>query len=429
MDVSTLLPPEVVAAVFAEYVRALPPMPTTSAARLVPGQVCGRWRETYARDPTLWTVVSFGDNSGSPELFRIWLARAKSLPLVLALQSSDPARAGVLLEAILPLHGQWEAVHLDLSVSVYPRLAGLSFPLLCGLSVHNRESNGTSDEMVTTLTTRDVPRLRRMESLNVVSRSTLAVPLAHLVALSLGLVMITTSELHQLLRDCVRLEELYLNTQLPDLFRDPSIPPHAHKHLRTFSTTDSGMLLCVEFPNLSELYLRTNSAPAVDAEIISERMALFLTRSGCQLDALGVFIASDDLYEFHDLLSPAPSSITRLFLAFLNPAGFSSHILSFSSPTFLPQLKYLAIDDAGTEDYSWALTVLRMRRQMGLETFALHLQPQKVVEDDPQSGYKQRWLKPEVEDEMRKVRQETGLEVRVSSSATLVNTFPSVRIL
>ncbi|KAF7314810.1 hypothetical protein MKEN_00955400 [Mycena kentingensis (nom. inval.)] len=259
MDVSALLPPEVAAAVFADYVRALPPIPTTSAARLVLGQVCGRWRETYAGDPTLWTVLTFGDKSGSLELFRIWLARAKGLPLVLALQSSDPARSGVLLEAILPLHGQWEAVHLGLAVSVNPRLADLSFPLLRGLSIENKVNDGTSDEMVTTLAARNVPRLRRMESVNVASRSTVAVPLAHLVALSLGLVMITTSELHQLLRECVRLEELSVSTHLPDLFRDPSIPPHAHKRLRTFSTTDSGMLLCVEFPNLSELYLRSDA--------------------------------------------------------------------------------------------------------------------------------------------------------------------------
>lgn len=225
-----LIPTELLAEIFVLMPDPFPYYrPRSDSAPLLLCQVCSVWRNVAIGLPALWTGITITHLSTENftkqmNLANIWLDRAKSLPVSMRFDVSEPSTNELVFDAIPRFFPKCQTLHLILPLPVWKRI--LEHPsghvgLLENLHVLiTGDSEGTVFHTTNTLF-KDAPRLRAMHFTPglwpiSIQDMHLLVPVHQLVHLSLDSIHLTLDADRQFYRQCTNLEVLVLTIMACD---------------------------------------------------------------------------------------------------------------------------------------------------------------------------------------------------------------------
>ncbi|KAJ7782015.1 hypothetical protein DFH07DRAFT_792319 [Mycena maculata] len=404
-----VLPLDLTSAIFSHCLPDGPSPPSPHTAPLLLAQICRQWREFCLDTPTLWASIVFGD-VGSVELLKMWLARSKSCPLSLSLQTKDLTRGNAFMDSVMPHSARWRDVRLVIPPLSYTPLTAYHgpFPTLARLELSSMQLPSDKD----TITIRDAPFLREAYLSNLPHRWRFELPLEQLT--TLDFLAVDTREATRILQRCTALEHLSCRVGSSDA-PPPALSLHSLRSLTVVSSVFE--LLSFTTPRLEQLNMG-NFGLRADRTISGVRA--LLSRSGCDLISLTVRLWEVTPSDLQLFLSLVPSIIS-LKLSFATLAGFQHQIQVLGIAGVLPRLRHLEVSDsAGRVHFGPLLDVLRARR---LESFRLLLTTRTIGR--PQQP---RIPPADVLDQFRALAA-AGLQMRISTKdgkkpVTILDTLP-----
>ncbi|KAH7884248.1 hypothetical protein F5I97DRAFT_1887978, partial [Phlebopus sp. FC_14] len=308
------LSPEILAEIFCHCLPEYPSVPRAKDTPLVLTRVCQRWRSIAMATPQLWSSLTINLHQAAKADYRLqcdtWLARAKSVPLVLAVENDFDT--SVVDTVVLDWLRGLVARCLELCWWGY-----LLEGLLTGSAVigperldlgyfHTFLHRPTID--ITCNNLRFV-RLLLAAHINPIDRITL--PWAQLIGLDMDGVKLRSTDIFRLFEICTRLQSARFSvTHEDDLQPEALIPGSViNRSLQRLSIAvwgssgDGTLFDTLVLPSLEELELWNSRPDAMKWP--HTQFTSFLTRSGRVLRALNVRgrkPASDHWSEYQALL-------------------------------------------------------------------------------------------------------------------------------
>ncbi|KAJ7921446.1 hypothetical protein B0H13DRAFT_2655962 [Mycena leptocephala] len=338
------------------------PRPSPHAAPLLLTQICRQWREICLDTPDLWASIAF-DDTGSIELLKTWLSRARNHPLTVSLEFSNKTRVEQLMEAVKPYCAQWQDVHFHLPMSAHLQLNMSAFPRLKRLALIGPMRRQPC--MMVPLVFRDAPLLRDVELSNLLWNVQVDLPFEQLTTFHFN-TFLNATQIIAILRRCSNLLHLSCGSDVSPV----SVELHS---LRTLEIHNFEILADLTVPRLERLYIH---CLLVDVEAETDTLQSLLSRSSCDLQFLSV-----TMYR----LTPAQSqrffrvvnSIVHLLLTIMDSESRREIQVLHGAKDVLPRLKHLEIRDGSSivsADHRPLLDMLWWRRtHTGLESFELSL--------------------------------------------------------
>ncbi|KAJ6510385.1 hypothetical protein C8R45DRAFT_813932 [Mycena sanguinolenta] len=267
-----------------------PLVPDRKVAPLLLLNVCRKWREIALSAPRLWASIRVNLRSecfdNSLPLLECWLARARSVPLSVAvvyMNYEDNPSPEQLISSLERSSEQWQDVRLELPFKDLRRLNGIEgkVPLLKKLLIGPTDAYfaGMEGLRITPITAfSDAPLLREVHLVTGFP-FTLELPWAQLTKLQAT--SLSVCECLEILEASPALVECTLSLrQSFDMAHAARIPPL--ENLRALTLRTSGfhvdLLHCLTLPVLQELQFHV--APGASREDSLAKLAAFVERSG-----------------------------------------------------------------------------------------------------------------------------------------------------
>ncbi|KAJ7021173.1 hypothetical protein C8F04DRAFT_1241536 [Mycena alexandri] len=430
----SVFPPEITQKVFRhcllpQYGPAGPPRPLSHRwspspreAPLLFTQICRQWRDICLNAPDLWTSIDFDENQSIEYLLTSLSRAGNGVPLSLRIRASD-STAALVMDMVIPSVHRWQRIHLILPAAELVRLHMHHFPILeqLTLCVFEKESRMTKPTVIQNgpllsyADARTFPTLHFAGSLHLLTR--------------LRLHALDTSQTMATLRQCPNLLDLTCDYRDPYPYSFLLEPPEPLElpSLCLLKVTDHRMLPFLATPNLERLHLQYTSRNENVMGIPRDALGSFLTRSGC--DLLFLSINTKEMpysWLMADRLRPA-NSVRHLSVTVADSGDFMSLMSDISLPSVLPRLVHLEVRDPAAvlnmtmEQYDAMLKMLPMRRKhTALEKVELFFGRRSV--GGPRTPH------VAVMQELRRLAEEKGLQVRITARNRLTSPYVDVRL-
>ncbi|KAJ7359359.1 hypothetical protein DFH08DRAFT_409435 [Mycena albidolilacea] len=327
------------------------PLRPAEAPLLVAG-VCRRWREVSISTPRLWFPLHIAVNRktdlDSPQVISTWLSRSLPHPLSFSMPRL-PCKADV--EELIRHCERWGAVELLIPESD-PHMFDEVRGRLPNLSKLCLDFEAEDPFVVKSFT--DAPQLKEVHL--IAGSGSVVLPWHQLTNLTCQ--YFTDIECVNILRQCSALVECRLIAFDTDrsMNSNPSFSPIVQHQITSFKihgTSNTYALRFLELPSLRVLELELESTP-VEGDV--EILVSFLSRSGCQLEHICLWEATDqDLLRCIPFLASLVSLEIRTYHVFLT----DDVVRSLTNRAVFPKLQKLDFDvslqDWRTHDWTEGL--------------------------------------------------------------------------